>query len=409
MSYVEMNVMVKESSRPRTVWEHPVLALGFRPFFLLGALFAALSLGLWLPAFTGRLDFTGYSGAMGWHAHEMIFGFTTAIIAGFLLTAVGNWTGVKMPHGRWLAGLVLLWLAGRLAMVVAVMPGVAIPSGLVLAIDMAFLPALAFAVGRPIVGTSNRRNLGFIPLLGLLAMANLGFHLEASGLFRGFGATATNLAIHVIVVIMVVIGGRVVPMFTRNALGDASIEKWPAVDRIAIGACVGLVIVDVWMTNSVWSGWMALLAAGATLLRMARWGSFKTVRVPLLWVLHVGFVFIPVGLLLKSLALNFDLVALGASTHALTVGAIGILTLGMMARVALGHTGRPLVASPIVAVSFGLMTLAAVLRVLTPIIGMSWYLQGVLVSGVLMSGAFLIYLFVYWSILTTPRPDGRPG
>lgn len=402
-------------SEAKSIWDIPVLALGFRPFFLLGAIQASLALLTWIASYGGYLRLDEYGSKFNWHSHEMLFGFSTAIVAGFLLTAVGNWTRVKMPHGRYLAILALLWISGRLAMLAAVIPAIALDTKVVMAIDLAFIPALGVALALPIIKTKNTRNLVFIPLFAILTLANTLFHLGVLGVLNGaYMAKALNGVLHVIVMMMVLIGGRVLPFFTRNGLKRAMIDNEgikniEIADKAALWLVGAMIIADLIFTNSVYTGWIALFAGISVLVRMTFWASFRTLKVPLLWVLHISYFFVGLGLVAKFLALVPELIDLTVSTHTLTVGGIGIMTLGMMSRVSLGHTGRGLFAGKPATVSFVLITLAAVIRVGTPLIAPALYGACVTTSGVLYSLSFTIFVFAYWGILTSPRVDGRPG
>ncbi|MFU8804593.1 MAG: NnrS family protein [Bradymonadaceae bacterium] len=402
MSPMQLNFPTVEAESPSTIFDRPILALGFRPFFLLGAAMAALWVPLYMLAWYGMIDLSGYAGMVAWHGHEMLFGFAGAIIAGFLLTAVGNWTGAKMPSGLVLFGLVLAWILGRLVMLFAG----SLPWLVTLLVDGAFFPLVAVAIARPILATKNKRNYGFIFLLGALTIANLWFHLHAAGLVSSTLGDPLYIALDAVVVIMVVVGGRVIPFFTRNAVGDARIDRSLWLDRLSIGGAAALLVADLATLNPGITAYVALFAGIFTAARMWRWGSLRTLNNSLLWVLHLSYAFIAMGLILRGLS---SFVPLSASTHALTVGGVGLLTLGMMARVALGHTGRPLVVSPAITCAFVLMALAAALRVFVPIFLGFWYMPAILASSALWAAAFIIYFAVYWPILTRPRADGRAG
>ncbi|MBA2661012.1 MAG: NnrS family protein [Bradymonadaceae bacterium] len=400
---LHLNFPTVQDDVPRSIFDHAVLALGFRPFFLLGAVMAALWIPLYMLAWYGIVDLSGAGGVVAWHAHEMLFGFGAAIIAGFLLTAVGNWTGAQMPSGLVLFGLVVAWVLGRIAMLFAG----ALPWQLCLAIDAAFLPLVALAIARPIVATKNKRNYGFIALLGALTLANVWLHLYSAGIVVAPGRGPLYIALDAIVVIMVIVSGRVIPMFTRNALGDTRIDRTVWLDRLSVSACTALLAADLVTLDPTITGYIALGAGVFTAARMWRWGSLRTLGTPLVWVLHLAAAFIALGLILRGL--SPALVPLSASTHALTVGGVGLLTLGMMARVALGHTGRPLVIGRAITAAFILMALAALVRILAPIFFAALYMPAIIATSALWSAAFAIYAVVYWPILTRPRVDGRPG
>lgn len=375
-------------------------AKGFRPFFLLGGLFAAAIVPLWLLVLTGRFAPAGPLTGMVWHAHEMLYGFTVAIVAGFLLTAVGNWTQRETVVGPWLAALTMLWAAGRVALL-------AMPGWGASVVDLAFLPALAIGVGRPLWLSGNRRNAAFPVLLALLWGANLAVHLDAHGVWPGVAVAANRFAVHLVVVIILVVAGRIVPMFTRNTTGVATIRSLPALDWTAIVGTATVAALQ-WRPDSPLLPVAAGIAAIAVAGRAWHWGARHTLREPLLWVLHVGHAWIAVGLALQALAPVVP-IAPSLALHAITVGAIGMLTLGMMARVSLGHTGRPLRIRPAVGVAFAALLLVALVRVLGPLLAPALTVQWLWVSGLLWAAAFGAYTVVYTPILLAPRPDGRPG
>lgn len=373
---------------------------GFRPFFMLAATYAVLIVPLWLLVLNGRLAAPAGRDPLLWHAHEMLFGYASAVVAGFLLTAVARWSGFETAVGKPLLCLAGLWCAGRIAMLSA------LPAEVAALLDLAFLPALAVVVARPLLRARNRRNYGMLGLLGVLALANLGSHLAAFGV-SGWGRWSAFLALDVLVMMMVVIGGRVIPMFTRNALGDAGINSNPAWDRAALGLTLAsllshLTLADGWIT-SLLSG-----IAGVTLfIRARQWGMLASRRDPMLWVLHAGNAFIALGFVLRALtALNPALVS--SATHSFTAGAIGCLTLGMMSRVSLGHTGRIIAASARTKLSFYAIVTAALLRVVGPL-APAWYRSVLVAAGTSWTLAFAIYLGEYAPILLRPRVDGTDG
>jgi len=380
-------------------------AKGFRPFFLLGGLFAALAIPAWLAMLDGHLQLGGALGAMSWHAHEMVFGYATAVIAGFLLTAVGNWTQRETLVGAPLIGLAALWAAGRAAIAA---PSLA-PGWLVAAVDLAFLPALAVVVARPLIATRNARNFIMLAVLAALFGANLIVHLDVLGVWPGARRLGALLGVDVIVLVILVISGRTFPMFTRNATSVQSIRSSPALDRAAVGAMAVLVVLDaIALDHPATAGWAVVVGALA-LARSRHWGARHALRAPLLWVLHLGYLWIPVGLALRGVAAVTSAVTPQIATHAITVGAIGTLTLGMMARVSLGHTGRLLEATRPIALAFALALVAAVARIGAPVLGLAHYRTLIFVAGALWTAAFALFVVVYAPILGAPRVDGRPG
>lgn len=384
----------------------PLARKGFRPFFLLAAAFACAIVPLWLAIIAGIRPAPAYLDATTWHAHEMLFGFATAVVAGFLLTAVGNWTERETVTGPPLVALAALWVAGRLALFAPQL----LPRGVPALVDLAFLPAVIVGLARPLVAAKNRRNFVMLGVLAALFAANVVVHLEALGvLASGAGRHACLVALDVLLVIVLIIAGRVFPMFTRNATGVTTIRSSRTLDVATIAGMVLLTVVDAIDRTSVVASALAAVVGVLAAARAARWGSRHTLRTPLLWILHVGYAWIPLGLLLRAGARFVPGATDSLATHALTVGALGSLTLGMMARVALGHTGRPLVAPKLVAWAFALVTAAAFARALVPLVWPEGYYRSLLAAGALWAASFLAYVIAYAPMLLAPRADGRDG
>ena len=379
----------------------PLLEKGFRPFFLLGAAFAVVAVPLWLFALKGGLEPGGAFGAMNWHAHEMLFGFTTAIIAGFLLTAVSNWTGRETITGWPLGALAVLWTLGRAAVLCASRLPKLVPALL----DVAFLPALAIACALPLAATHNRRNYGFVALLFGLAAANVSAHWFALHGDLEAVRLAHRFALNLIVVMLVTMTGRVVPMFTRNATRLSWVRPVPVLERCSLAAVVLLAVLDLVPDAGLLSALLATAAAGLLLARMWFWGTQHTASTPMLWILHVGALFLPLGLLLQSVARGVPALPAGSALHALTAGAVGSLTLGMMARVSLGHTGRALELEPSMKWAFLCVIVGALARIGAPMLPATRYLAVLSLAAALWSGAFAVFLLAYWRILVSARSD----
>lgn len=384
----------------------PALAAkGFRPFFLLAGLFALAIVPSWLLFLTGVLRLDGYLDPSSWHAHEMIFGFTVAVIAGFLLTAVGNWTQRETLVGAPLLAFAALWIAGRAAMLCAQR----LPFALAAIVDLAFLLLLIALLARPIVATRNRRNYPLLVVLSALLVCNAFVHAQALELVAmGSARRACLVAVDMVLLVVLIIIGRVLPMFTRNAIKGANIRSHALLDRACIAAVVVLAVSDaVWPASPVAIA-AAVLAALLAIARAWHWGAQHTLRHPLLWVLHAGYAWIIVGLSLRALA-GLGVVAPSLATHALTVGVIGTLTLGMMARVALGHTGRALVVPTSMVCAFAAINLSAVARALLPWAAARWYMESLWLAGASWTLAFVLFVACYAPILCAPRVDGKPG
>ncbi|MEW6278709.1 MAG: NnrS family protein [Candidatus Eremiobacterota bacterium] len=378
----------------------PWLALGFRPFFLVCSVYAALSVAIWVATFTGALSLTTSLPPRLWHAHEMVFGFAAAAIAGFLLTAVPNWTGYPTPRGPPLGLLVALWGAGRAATFFQSPQVAAI-------LDLAFLPTVGLALAAPLARAGKWNNLVFLPVLGALTLANGLVWAHELG-WRVSAWTGMELALLSVLMLIVLIAGRVIPFFTRAALPESRSGSSPWLERAATASVPILALGHLsgfppFLLGLLY-GLAALLHAG----RIHGWYDRRLWRVPLLWVLFIGYGWLCMGFALRGLAL-----LLGGSPfpalHALTVGCMGMLILGMMSRVALGHTGRPLEPSPWVSLAFGLLAAAAALRVLGPLLMPAAGLAWIGLSGGLWALAFGTYAVVYLPILTRKRADGKPG
>ena len=375
--------------------------LGFRPFYLLASAFAALSIALWALEYAGWLPH-GYLEAPSRHGHEMLFGFALAVVAGFLFTAVRNWTGRPTPTGGRLMAIALLWVAAR----IAVIAGSPVAAGV---LNAAFPIAAAIGIAVPLARSGSRRNYFFVPLLAAAGLAALSLHLAAMGVLPWEARTLSlSLGLDIVMFIIAVMAGRVVPMFTNNAIAGAGAARNPWVERTALAGVLAVLVVDLMEAPPALLVPVALLAAIANAARLALWRPWKTAGTPLVWILHAAYAWIPVHLALRACA-ALGVVAPQFAIHALTIGAIGGMTIGMMTRTARGHTGRPLVADRWEVACYALVQLAAIVRVFG---GLAWtggYLATVLISAACWSLAFGIYAVRYWPILTRPRIDGRPG
>lgn len=377
-------------------------ALAFRPFFLLAGLGAVLLVALWGHDFVRGAQGEGYYGFVGWHSHEMLFGYAAAVIAGFLLTAARNWTGVQTLRGVPLALLALLWLAAR---VLALLP---VPHWLNALVDLAFLPLAALALLLPLLQARHYKSLMFVAILLALALGNLLVHLQLLGVTAHTATAGTYLAVGMILLIIVIMGGRVIPFFTEKGVTNGFVRReWRWVEIAAPLSVVTLALVEGFLPQPT----LVALAAGTAALvngvRLSGWYTHAIWRAPLVWVLQVGYAWLVLGLLLKAVA-----AASGAGTllalHALTIGGIGGITLGMMARVTLGHTGRALIPPRAMPWAFALLYVAALLRVLLPLLLPSYALS-VALSAVFWSAAFALFVWSYGLMLLKPRVDGMPG
>lgn len=389
-------------SDPHKLWSgaHPVWALGFRPFYILAAALSVLAVPLWLAKYFGFLPALPHV-TLGWHMHEMVFGMAIAVIVGFLFTAARTWTGLPTPRGRHLALLALLWCAGRVAMLFT-------PPLAAALVDMLFLPLAAWPLYRVLRQSGNKRNMFLIALLGLLTLANAVFHAATLGWIAASPVTAVHGAILVIVIIESVIGGRVIPMFTTNGAPGSKPVVRPRHDQIALALSAGATLAWVGGAPGPLTAGLCLLAACAVALRLGGWQSQRTLRVPLLWILHLSYAWIPLGFgLLGLAALGIGVASTGF--HALAVGSMAGLIIGMMARTTRGHTGRPMVAGRSEPAMFMLIQAGAVARVAAAFVPPAWRNGALLVSGLCWSAAFLLFLVVYTPHLLRARIDGKEG
>jgi uncharacterized protein involved in response to NO len=381
-------------------------ALGFRPFYALAGVFAMVSILFWLLSFSGVFHTGSYLRGIFWHSHEMVFGFAIAVMAGFLLTAVRNWTGLPTPTGLVLAALAAVWLAGRLLIITA-------PPLLAAFVDVAFVPMLAVAIALPIIRSRNQRNYKIIVLLVLISIANFAYHLASLGPLPSWLAYTTVItAIDLITILFAIVAGRVIPAFTRNAIPESAPRQIGWLEFLSFGSLVLIIVARVssdWVpVLSMIPTVLLVIAAVSHAYRLALWQPQLTVSNPLLWMMPVAYSWLPIALFLRALA-QYSLVGEAVWIHALTTGAISGLMLAMMMRSALGHTGRPLVAGGMEMGAFLVLQLAAIVRVMAGLFSEAHYLQVVVASGILWVLAFGLFLTRYLPMLVRPRIDGKPG
>jgi uncharacterized protein involved in response to NO len=381
------------------------LSAGFRPFFLLGALWAALAIPIWLSNFAGDFQISTGLSPIIWHVHEMVFGYGAAVVAGFLLTAIPNWTGRMPLQDGPLGALVALWMVGRFALLYSA----EFDAKIAMLLDLAFPTVFAGVIAREIIAGRNWRNLPMLGALVLLLVGNLLVHLEVIGV----SATAelgNRIGLVTLLMLISLVGGRIVPSFTRNWLAKQRPEisapaTFNAVDRIALAIVAFALVIWAFASTTIIAPWIELAAGFAVGLRLVRWRGPATLREPLLWILHVGYGWLAVGFVL--LAANDLMPVLPQTTalHALTTGAIGTMTLAVMTRVSLGHTGRPLAAGRGTTMIYALITLAALLRLIAPL-GGSDYVFLLSFAGAAWTGAFGLFVLLYARPLALPRVKG---
>jgi uncharacterized protein involved in response to NO len=375
---------------------------GFRPFFLAAGLWAPAAMALWVGVLAGWIDLPTAFGLLDWHIHEMIFGFAAAAVAGFFLTAIPNWTGRMPLQGPPLILLAALWAAGRVICAYSLLTGPAAAA----VVDLAFLAVLLLAVAREILAGRNWRNLPMLGALAVLLAANVLFHLESLGI-ANTARLGGRLGIAMLLMMIGLIGGRIIPSFTRNWLvKQTGAEKLPApfgpVDRAAL--VISLIALVVWVAAApaIVVG-VLLIGAGITaVIRLARWRGLGTVREPLLLVLHLGHAWLAAGLILLGVSQLTDTVAPSTALHALTAGAIGTMILAVMTRATLGHTGRDLTAGWGTAAIYCLVAIAALSRIAAGLLPEKFELL-LHIAGYAWIAAFLLFLAIYGPMLVRLR------
>nr|WP_294501078.1 NnrS family protein [uncultured Rhodopila sp.] len=385
----------------RIGWQTSILSYGFRAFFLAGAIQAALAITLWLLMFFGDLQIpTGFS-PVDWHVHEMLYGYLPAIIAGFLLTAIPNWTGRPPLRGLPLAMLVLVWLAGRVAVFLSQPLGPLLAGG----VDCLFLVLVAAAAAREVILSRNWKNLPPVGLLTMFVVGNVIFHVEDDRF--GVSEFGKRIGIATAILLVALIGGRVIPTFTRNWLLRENPGRLPApFGRLDAGVlAVSAVTLALWIVlpDLPVTAWLLLLAGAGQAVRLTRWAGDRTLRSPLTLVLHVAYAFVPIGFVLLAAAVLFPAdVAVSAGIHAWTVGAIGVMTLAMMTRVSLGHTGRALAAGFPTCAIYVCVAAAAVVRI-GAAAAPEWSTVLLLIAGGAWVIAFVLFVVEYGPLLVRPR------
>lgn len=386
------------NTRPGSI----VFSFPFRAFFLVTALYGIAIVVAWMSHLFGGIPLPLGWSSLHWHSHEMLYGFTSAAISGFILTAVSNWTGAPPLSGGKLLALVSLWFAGRISLWTASW----LPAGAAMMIDGLFLPVVALYLLQLLLRHGNKRNLVLVAILLLLSAGNLSMHWgfltgKIAWLLRG-----EQLAFGLITLMMVVIGGRIIPLFSRNWLrnhggNEVAVKSSPKIDLLTLFLTAAIIPIDLWFEGGLIAALVMFAAALANGLRLWCWSGWLTRREPLLWILHLGYAWIVAGLMLKGLS-ALSLVAPSVWQHALGVGAMGTLILGVMTRVALGHTGRPLVLPEFALVIYIAITVATFGRLFTAL-GWLNYSFGLMLAASAWVLAFVFFLIIYWPILTRPR------
>ena len=401
MKPIPLPIHPSAAGQPAMTAGWPLLRLGFRPFYLGAAVFAGLAVPLWLALFLGWVSLDLGVAPLLWHAHEMLFGFGVAVIVGFLLTAGKAWTALPTPRGAALGALAGVWLAARLAPLVA-------PYAVYAALDLLLLPAVAAVLINVLLRANNRRNLPLAGILLGLALANSVFHLAVLGLLDLAPMRALHAALALIVMIECVMAGRVIPAFTNAVTPGLNLKIQPRVEQVTL-ALTALAL-TAWVIGAppVLTAGAFAAAVAAHLRRQGSWQPWVTRQRPILWILQAAYAWVPVGFTLLAAA-QLGWLSVSAGVHALAVGATGGLIIGMVTRTARGHTGRPLVASRAEVLAYALVMIAAVLRVLLPIVAPQWLVLSLLSAALAWSAGFALYLAVFTPWLVTTRLDGKDG
>ncbi|WP_375057077.1 NnrS family protein [Zobellella sp. DQSA1] len=399
-------MQILDAQKESKIW--PLFRLGFRAFFLGGALFACLAMVLWFLTLSGAKVLPGIANPIWWHAHEMIFGFGLAIVAGFVLTAIQNWTSIPGVRGWPLALVAGLWLLPRL-----LMPLRGETNILVMVLDLSWLPLVAGMLARPIIQIKQWRNLFFVPLLTFFTLLNALSYYAAFNHDWLLAERAFITAVLALSTLIAVMGGRVIPFFTSRATATDKPNPLPWLEKLSLGllwiATLGWLLLPRTDLFNALLALVLLTAAISNLARLARWNSRLALSIPLLWILHLGYLFVPLGMLALAAALLRLGITVSLASHWLTAGALGAVILGMIARVSLGHSGRALEIGKPMVVAFALIILSALLRSLLPMLLPGLTMIAYHGSALAWTLAFGVFSWLYWPVLTQPRVDGRPG
>ena len=380
-----------------------LFSIGFRYFFLTATLFSTILMGLWVFIYGMHLPLNSfdYYSSITWHAHEMIFGYGMAVVAGFLLTAIRNWTRIQTVSGTGLMLLVVAWILGRIA------PFVLNQEWLIALVDMLFLPALAVFVAIPLVKAGNKRNYFMVGMIVLMALLNLLLHLDKIGVVQNTAIPAYKTAFYIIIALIIVMAGRVFPMFSQNGvLVRYQVVKYPLIEKLVMPSYFVFILSLLFIGLPILTAITAILAAVIHAIRLKGWYNRQIWQVPLVWVLHVGYLFLIVGFVMTAIS-QYQPSLYFLALHAFSIGTLGIVTIGMMARVSIGHTGRDLCFPPkLLKPVFMLMVLAVIVRVFVPLVVPSVYQWTIVVSGSLWVVAFALFVLSNAKILVSPRVDG---
>ena len=379
-----------------------LFSIGFRPFFFLASIYASVAIGLWALVYglSLQLPVFNYYPMLTWHAHEMIFAYSMAVIAGFLLTAIKNWTGVQTVNGWKLILLVSIWIIAR------IIPFVIDDSRLIALADLLFLPLLAVFIAIPLLKTNNRRNYFMIVMVLIFAFLNLLIHLELLDYINNVAQLAYKSAFYLIIALILVMAGRVFPMFSQNGVAKRyQVKKYVIIENLALPSYFIFALSVLFVPMKLIVLFACVFACVVHAIRLKGWYNVQIWHTPLVWVLHLGYLFLLVGFVMTALSLYYP-VFQNLALHTFSIGTLGVITIGMMARVSIGHTGRNLrSASKVLKIIFLLLFVAVVIRVFMPIFDADSYQMYIVLSASLWSLAFLLFFLKYATIWIKPRVD----
>lgn len=381
---------------------HPVWGLGFRPFFLFGSIAAIVLMLLWVKYLLFPGSLVPSSKPMLWHAHEMLFGFTGAIIVGFLLTASQNWSGIKGIRGQPLRYLFYLWLMAR------ILPFIGLSTLFTAVIDLLFFPLSMWALKPQLSQSSQKRNHKFLVLMTLLLIANVFTQLGLTDIAPQMAPYGVRMGIATVLLIIMVITGRIIPFFTKKVISNSTLKKYPILETTTFVISGLFFIVYIGQFDSFYLSLIAIPAFVCHFIRLFFWRPFQSLKIPILAILYAGYGWMVLGFFLQGMSLVYFIFP-GTILHAWTAGTIGILIYGMVSRVSLGHTGRKIESSLGINIGYLLINFAVFLRVIMPTIWPGSFQQLIALSGTMWAMAFMLLIWVYTPILTRPRLDGKEG
>ncbi|MFN8576477.1 MAG: NnrS family protein [Candidatus Sericytochromatia bacterium] len=380
-----------------------IWGLSFRPFFLFGAISSIVLMFIWLGFQRSWFNLVGYYNPVIWHAHEMIYGFSASIIIGFLFTASANWVGKQGINNKKLQILFFTWVLGRMVPFIFKTPNL-----FASLIDLSFFP-LAIYYLYPYLGIKEqKRNQVFFILFGLLFTGNSLIHLETLGLLNDVSRKGLMLGLSTIIMIITVIGGRVFPFFKQKAVENSTVKTIPVIEKLVFFSTFIFILTNTFFEMSYINSIICIFTGLLHLIRFYFWNPIQTRKVPILWILFIGYFWMTLAFILKGVSIFYE-IPVSPSSHLFTIGSIGILIYGMITRVSLGHTGRIIKADKTIILSYILLNLATILRVFIPLISIERYSLAILDSSLLWIIAFSLFVFKYSRILISPRPDGKEG